>query len=39
MQKSEPNNIETFPFMVIGNKSDLVDEAKVTAIEARKFCQ
>lgn len=25
--------------MVIGNKSDLVDEAKVTAIEARKFCQ
>ena len=39
MTKSQPQNIDTFPFLVIGNKVDLEEQRKVTTIEARKFCQ
>ena len=39
LTKSQPQNIETFPFLVIGNKIDLEETRKVTTIEARKFCQ
>ena len=39
LTKSQPQNIESFPFLVIGNKIDLEETRKVTTIEARKFCQ
>ena len=39
LTKSQPQNIDTFPFLVIGNKIDLEETRKVTTIEARKFCQ
>ena len=39
LTKSQPSNIDTFPFLVIGNKIDLEETRKVTTIEARKFCQ
>ena len=38
MAKSAPNNPETFPFLVIGNKVDLEDQRKVKTSEAKKFC-
>jgi len=39
LTKSQPQNAETFPFLVIGNKIDLEETRKVTTIEGRKFCQ
>ena len=39
LTKSQPQNIDTFPFLVIGNKVDLEEQRKVTTIEAKKFCQ
>ena len=39
LTKSAPPNLDTFPFLVIGNKTDLAEQRKVSTIEARKFCQ
>ena len=39
MTKSAPNDPETFPFLVIGNKVDLEDQRKVSTLEAKKFCE
>jgi len=39
LTKSSPNDIDTFPFLVIGNKVDLEDQRKVGTVDARKFCQ
>ena len=39
LTKSQPQNIDTFPFLVIGNKVDMEDQRKVTTVEGRKFCE
>ena len=39
LTKAMPQNFDTFPFLVIGNKVDLEDQRRVTSYEARKFCQ
>ena len=39
MTKSLPQNAESFPFLVLGNKADLEDQRKVSTLEVRKFCQ
>ena len=39
MAKSLPNNPETFPFLVVGNKVDLEDQRNVSTVEGKKFAQ
>ena len=39
LTKSTPKEAESFPFLVLGNKVDLVDERRVNEMEARKFCK
>ena len=38
LSKSTPKEAETFPFMVLGNKSDLIDDRRVSDFETKKFC-
>ena len=39
MSKSTPKEAETFPFMVLGNKSDLEDDRRISNFDGKKFCQ
>lgn len=39
MTKSTPTDAESFPFLVVGNKTDLEDHRKVSTLEGKKFCQ
>ena len=39
LSKSTPKEAETFPFMVLGNKSDLEEERRISNFDAKKFCQ
>ena len=39
LSKSTPKEAESFPFMVLGNKSDLADDRRVSNFDAKKFCQ
>ena len=39
MTKSLPQNADSFPFLVLGNKADLEDQRKVSTLEVRKLCQ
>ena len=39
LTKGQPQDINTFPFLVIGNKIDMEQNRKVSFIDARKFCQ
>jgi GTPase SAR1 family protein len=38
MTKSSPQDPESFPFLVLGNKCDMEDQRKVAIVEARKLC-
>ena len=38
MTKSTPQEAETFPFLVLGNKMDLEHNRAVSEFEAKKFC-
>ena len=35
----KPQNPESFPFILIGNKSDQKDERKITEIEIKQYCE
>ena len=39
LTKSQPENADTFPFLVIGNKVDLEEQRKVSTLDGKKFCQ
>ena len=39
MTKSNPTDPENFPFLLIGNKLDLIENKKVNTNDAKKFCQ
>ena len=39
LTKSSPPDINSFPFLVIGNKVDMEENRKVSTIDAKKFCQ
>ena len=39
MSKSTPKEAETFPFMVLGNKSDLTEDRRISNFDAKKFAQ
>ena len=39
LTKSSPPDMNTFPFLVIGNKVDMEENRKVSTIDAKKFCQ
>ena len=39
MAKSEPKEPDTLPFLVLGNKADEEGNRKVTAKEAKDFCE
>lgn len=39
MQKSNPNDPETFPFVCIGNKVDLTDNRRVSTADGQRFCK
>lgn len=39
MQRSQPDNPEVLPILVLGNKIDLEEERKVTRDQAEQFCQ
>ena len=38
MTKSSPQDPESSPFLVLGNKCDMEDQRKVATVEARKLC-
>ena len=38
LQKSMVSHVDTFPFMVIGNKVDLEDERVITTAQAKEWC-
>jgi len=37
MTKSAPNDPDSFPFLVIGNKVDMQDNRKVSTLDGKKF--
>ncbi len=37
MTKSSPNDPDSFPFLVIGNKVDMQDNRKVSTLDGKKF--
>ena len=37
MTKSAPNDPDSFPFLVIGNKVDMHDNRKVSTLDGKKF--
>ncbi len=37
MTKSAPNDPDSFPFLVIGNKVDMQDHRKVSTLDGKKF--
>ena len=39
LTKSAPSDIDNFPFLVMGNKADLEENRKISAVDAKKFCQ
>jgi len=39
LTKSQPQNSDTFPFLVLGNKVDMEENRKVSTMDGRKFCQ
>jgi Ras-related protein Rab-7A len=38
MTKSQPNDPDTFPFLVIGNKVDMQDNRRISTLDGKKFC-
>lgn len=38
MLKASPKDPDSFPFLVIGNKIDMVDKICVSTTEGKKFC-
>lgn len=39
MQKSAPQDPDSFPFVVIGNKVDLQDNRRVSTADGQRFCK
>jgi Ras-related protein Rab-7A len=38
LTKAAPADPETFPFVVIGNKVDLIDQKRVSTTDGQRFC-
>jgi len=38
MTKSQPNDPDNFPFLVIGNKVDMQDNRRISTLDGKKFC-
>ncbi len=39
MTKSLPQNPESFPFLVLGNKADMEGSRRVSTLDVKKLCQ